>query len=176
VHAVSGEERLGRASAVRFLASAMVASIVPYEKTALAAAADDDEEEASDDSQIVDLDEVDGKKLAIVGGAFVFADLLSALLTGRSVIPFPFTKPKDGDWKAKVLDKLLEDEKKKNAEKMGVSITTNSDKGRVSSTGEMAKTDPFEIAKQKYAKKPSVDELRRDLSKKLDTKDDDDDF
>ena len=40
----------------------------------------------------------------------------------------------------------------------------------------MAKTDPFEIAKQKYAKKPSVDELRRDLSKKLDTKDDDDDF
>ena len=95
---------------------------------------------------------------------------------------------------------MLEDEKKKNAAKMGVSVTTESTgKGRVSSTGDYAKTgaqpppplslawralhlrpinvhkDPFEIAKEKYKKKPSLDELKRDLSKKLDTKDEDDD-
>jgi hypothetical protein len=40
-----------------------------------------------------------------------------------------------------------------------VTVTTNTDKtdkGRVSSTGEYAKTDPFEIAKEKYKKKPCV--------------------
>jgi hypothetical protein len=46
-----------------------------------------------------------------------------------------------------------------------VTVTTNTDKsaGRLSSTGEYAKTDPFEIAKEKYKKKPSIDELKRDL-------------
>jgi hypothetical protein len=48
-----------------------------------------------------------------------------------------------------------------------VTVTTNTspDKSarRLSSTGEYAKTDPFEIAKEKYKKKPSIDELKRDL-------------
>ena len=46
-----------------------------------------------------------------------------------------------------------------------VSVTTNTEKkeGRVSSTGDYAKTDPFEIAKEKYKKKPSIDDLKRDL-------------
>ena len=33
----------------------------------------------------------------------------------------------------------------------------------MSSTGDYAKTDPFEIAKEKYKKKPSIDDLKRDL-------------
>jgi len=164
--------RLHRASALRFMTAAVVANTLPVE-----AALTEDDEEESDDSQVIDLDGVDGKKLAILVGAFVFADVISAFLTGRSVIPFPFVaQQKDSDWKTKVLDQLLEDEKKKNAAKMGVSVTTESTgKGRVSSTGDYAKTDPFEIAKEKYKKKPSLDELKRDLSKKLDTKDEDDD-
>ena len=56
--------------------------------------ADDEEEETEeDDGQVIDLDGVNGKKLAVLGGALVFADALSGLLTGlRSedpiVVPF----------------------------------------------------------------------------------------
>ena len=102
-----------------------------------------------------------------------YANISASSASGRSVIPFPFVKPMGEDWKTQAVNKLLEDEKKKAAAKMGVTATT--DTSRVSSTGDMAKTDPFEIAKAKYAKKPSIDELKRDLGKKLDTKDDDDD-
>lgn len=41
--------------------------------------------------------------------------------TGRSIIPFPFAKPGGEDWKTQAVNKLLEDEKKKSAAKMGVS-------------------------------------------------------
>ena len=77
--------RLHRASALRSMTAAVVASTLPVE-----AALTEDDEEESDDSQVIDLDGVDGKKLAILVGAFVFADVISAFLTGRSVIPFPF--------------------------------------------------------------------------------------
>ena len=77
--------RLHRASALRSMTAAVVASALPVE-----AALTEDDEEESDDSQVIDLDGVDGKKLAILVGAFVFADVISAFLTGRSVIPFPF--------------------------------------------------------------------------------------
>ena len=77
--------RLHRASALRFMTAAVVANTLPVE-----AALTEDDEEESDDSQVIDLDGVDGKKLAILVGAFVFADVISAFLTGRSVIPFPF--------------------------------------------------------------------------------------
>jgi hypothetical protein len=43
---------------------------------------EEQDEEDVDDSQIVDLDGINGKKLAVLGGAFVFADALSGLLTG----------------------------------------------------------------------------------------------
>jgi len=168
--------RLARGAAIRSLASAAVVSTLALETPALAA--DDEEaEEEGDDSQIIDLDGINGKKLAVVLGAFVVADVISALLTGRSVLPLPIGNKGQEDWKSKVVAQLLEDEKKKSAAKMGVSVTTNTEKkeGRVSSTGDYAKTDPFEIAKEKYKKKPSIDDLKRDLSKKLD-KDDEDEY
>merc|ERR1712205_17488 len=85
--------RLHRASALRSMTAAVVASTLPVE-----AALTEDDEEESDDSQVIDLDGVDGKKLAILVGAFVFADVISAFLTGRSVIPFPFVaQHKDSD-------------------------------------------------------------------------------
>lgn len=34
-------------------------------------------------AQVVDLDSVNPKKLGVLGGAFVFADVLSGLITGR---------------------------------------------------------------------------------------------
>jgi len=154
-----------------------VVSTLAFQQSALAAV-EEEEEEEEEEGQIINLDGIDGKKLAIVGGAFVFADVLSKLLTGRSVLPLPFGPSEGETWKDQAVNKLLEDEKKKSAAKMGVSVTTDTTKkeGRVSSTGDYAKTDPFELAKAKYAKKPSIEELKRDLGKKLDTKDDDDDY
>lgn len=45
-------------------------------------AADEEEETEEDDGQVIDLDGINGKKLAVLGGALVFADALSGLLTG----------------------------------------------------------------------------------------------
>jgi hypothetical protein len=56
----------------------------------------------------------------VVVGAFVVADVISAVLTGRSVLPLPIgNKGGQEDWKAKAVAQLLEDEKKKSAAKMG---------------------------------------------------------
>jgi hypothetical protein len=47
------------------------------------------------------------------------------------------------------VNKLLEKEKAEQAAKMGVSVTTNSEKKTAtSSSGDYAKSDPFEIAKE----------------------------
>ena len=67
------------------------------------------------------------------------------------------------DWKVKVVNKLLEKEKKEAAARMGVSVITESKPRPASSTGEYAKSDPFEIAKQKYKKKESIEDLSREL-------------
>lgn len=48
----------------------------------VSAAAEEEEETEDDDSQIIDLDGINGKKLAVLGGALLFADALSGLLTG----------------------------------------------------------------------------------------------
>ena len=43
---------------------------------------------------------------------------------------------------------------------MGVSATTSAKPRAPSATGEYAKTDPFEIAKEKYKKKPAIEDLQ----------------
>jgi hypothetical protein len=55
-------------------------------------------------SQVIDLDEItfNPKKAAVVAGAFVFADVVSALLTGRSVLRIINGNEDPEDWKTKV--------------------------------------------------------------------------
>lgn len=54
-------------------------------KPVSAAAEEEEEETEEDDSQIIDLEGINGKKLAVLGGALLFADVLSGLLTGLQV-------------------------------------------------------------------------------------------
>ena len=74
-------------------------------------------------------------------------------------------------WQQDLVDKLLEKEKREAAARMGVKTVTESKPRGPSATGDYAANDPFEIAKQRYQKKASVEDLQRELRTKLDGKD-----
>jgi hypothetical protein len=104
----------------------------------------------------------------VLGGALFVADLLSGALTGRSVLGIVGNnKGGVSPWQQQVLDSLLEKEKKEAAAKMGVKTITESKPRGPSATGQYAATDPFEIAKERYKKKESIEDLQRDLRQKL---------
>ena len=119
---------------------------------------------------MIDVDQINGKKLAVLGGALFVADLLSGALTGRSVLRIVGNNNQGGvsPWQQQVLDSLLEKEKRDAAAKMGVTTITESKPRGPSATGQYAATDPFEIAKERYKKKESIEDLQRGLRQKLD--------
>ena len=77
---------------------------------------------------MIDVDQINGKKLAVLGGALFVADLLSGALTGRSVLRIVGNNNQGGvsPWQQQVLDSLLEKEKRDAAAKMGVTTITES--------------------------------------------------
>jgi hypothetical protein len=120
--------------------------------------------------QLVDVDQINGKKLAVLGGALFVADIISGALTGRSVLKIVGNNNNGGisPWQQQAIDKLLEKEKQDAAARMGVKTVTESKPRGPSAVGQYAATDPFEIAKERYKKKESIEDLQRDLKRKLD--------
>ncbi len=118
-------------------------------------------------------EEINGKKLAVLGGALFVADLLSGALTGRSVLKLVGNNAQGGvsPWQQELVDKLLEKEEREAAARMGVKAVTDARPRGPSATGDYATSDPFEIAKRRYQKPASVEDLKRELRTKLDGKD-----
>ena len=85
-------------------------------------------------------------------------------MTGRSVLRLVGNKKgAAAGWEEKVVDSLI----KKEGEGGGAKKPRTPE-----ATGAYAETDPFEIAKKRYATKESNEELARKLKEKLDGKPD----